>query len=91
MRLAKRGLKGGSRGHVPGTFSALHTCRADRSESVPARSRQAFRVSYVPGRRQRIRPGTYQASFPRFIRARQAAAHPSRHVPGKLSASLTCP
>ena len=69
---------------------ALHTCPGSRSVSVPARTRQASRSSYVPGQPQRSNPGTYHASFPLFIRARPAAALQSGHVQGMFFALHTC-
>ena len=42
--------------------------------SIPARTRHASHSSYVPGQPQRSNPGTYQACFPLFLRARPAKA-----------------
>ena len=70
---------------------ALHTCLDGHSVPILARIRHASRSSYVPGRPQCSHPGTYQACFPLFIRARTATAFPSRHVPGMLPTLHTCP
>ena len=54
--------------HVAGRRFALHTCQGSQSASVPARTWQAFRSSYVSGKPQCFRPDTYLASVSLFFR-----------------------
>ena len=75
--------------HVLSKCCALHTCQGGHGASVPARTWQAFRSSYVPGKPRRIRPGTYLADVSLFIRVREARVHPSRHVLGKRFADFS--
>ena len=77
--------------HVPGLLLAPLTCPDGHSAPVPARNWLASRSSYVPGKTQLSRPGTYLTCFSLFLRARTATAFPPRHVPGLLLALLTCP
>ena len=76
--------------HVPGWYFALLTCPLSRSSSFPARNILVSRSPYVPGQPQPFRTGTYRANISLPLRARSAAALPSRHGLSLHHALLTC-